>query len=136
MIIYIDENMSPYLSRGFNILQTPENKKLHDPIEVKSIKDDYGPGAKDEDWIPVAGERNSCVITQDYNINRIYHQRELCERYGLGMFYFKPPSKSGFKYWDMLKLMVKHWQTITQISLKEKRPFAYKVTSKGNLEKI
>jgi len=37
MIIYVDENISPYLSRGFNILQTPENIKISDPIEVRSI---------------------------------------------------------------------------------------------------
>ena len=61
MIIYVDENISPYLSRGFNILQTPENVKISDPIEVRSIKDEFGTGAKDEEWIPIAGERNSCV---------------------------------------------------------------------------
>lgn len=136
MIIYIDENMSPYLARGFNILQTPENIKLPEAIEVKSIKDDFGMGAKDEDWIPVAGLKSSCVLTQDYNINRINHQKQLCEEFGLGMFYFRPPSKNGFLYWDMLKLIVKHWPKITYICLKEERPFAYKVTSKGDLERL
>ncbi len=70
MIIYIDENMSPYLAKGFNILQIPENKKLLEAVEVRSIKEDFGMGAQDEEWIPVAGERSSCVITQDCNINR------------------------------------------------------------------
>lgn len=136
MIIYVDENISPYLSRGFNILQTPENVKISEPIEVRSIKDEFGTGAKDEDWIPIAGERNSCVLTQDYNISRIAHQKALCEKYGLGMFYFRPPSKNGFLYWDMLKLMVKHWPSITRISIRESRPFAFKVTSRGDLEKM
>lgn len=134
MIIYIDENMSPFLSRGFNILQSPENTNLRESIEVFSIKDKFGTGAKDEDWIPVAGKSNSCVITQDYSIKRIGHQRELCEEYGLGMFYFRPPSNKGFKYWKMLELMVKHWPKITSISIKEKRPFAYKITSRSGLE--
>lgn len=136
MIIYVDENMSPHLARGFDILQKPESKKLQDPIEVKSIKDAFGEGALDEDWIPLAGKQNACVITQDYNIQRITHQRELCEQYGLGMFYFRPPSKNGFLYFDMLKMMVKHWPDIIKISQKKKRPFAYKATLKSKLEKI
>jgi hypothetical protein len=45
MIIYVDENMSPYLARGFDILQRPESTKLRDPIEVRSIKDEFGEGA-------------------------------------------------------------------------------------------
>lgn len=136
MIIYIDENMSPFLARGFNILQKPENIKLIESIEVRSIKDDFGRGVKDEEWIPRAGETNSCAITQDFNIHRINHQRELCEQYGLGLFYFRPPSKNGFLYWDMLKLLVKHWPSISHASTRESRPFAYKITSKGDMAEL
>ncbi len=136
MTIYVDENMSPFLARGFNILQQPENVKLPVSIEIRSIKDEFGQGARDEDWIPIAGRSNSCVLTQDYNTYRIEHQRHLCETFGLGMFYFRPPSKNGFLYWDMIKLMVKHWPMIMRISTREARPFAYKVTSRGDLERM
>jgi predicted nuclease of predicted toxin-antitoxin system len=136
MIIYIDENMSPYLARGFNILQAPLNLKLKETIDVRSIKDDFGQGAQDEEWIPLAGEKGACIITQDYNIKRIKHQLALCEKYSLGMFYFRPPSKNGFSYWDMLVLLVKHWLVINKISIMEKRPFAYKITSRGELEEL
>lgn len=102
------ENMSLYLARGFDILQKPENLKLREPIEVKSIRDTFGKGARDEEWIPLAGKAASCVITQDYNIQRIRHQRELCEHYGLGLFYFRPPSRNGFRYWDMLSLLARY----------------------------
>lgn len=50
MIIYVDENMSPYLAKGFDILQQPLNLKIRDTIQVRSIKDAFGPGAPDEDW--------------------------------------------------------------------------------------
>lgn len=93
MTIYIDENMSPFLAKGFQILQAPENIKLKQPIHVESIIDRFGRGAKDEEWIPKAGQTAACIITQDYNIHRIKHQNELCKQYQLGMFYFKPPSK-------------------------------------------
>ena len=139
MIIYVDENMAPALAEGFNLLQQPENfrKKFKDPIEVKSISKVFGRGALDEDWIPKVGSDRACVITQDYNINRIKHQRALCEEYGLGMFYFRPPSKSGFSYWDMVKLLVKHWPEIIKAASKKSRPFSYKITARSSsLEKM
>lgn len=137
MIIYVDENLAPVLSKGFNLLQKPLNFGLKDPIEVKSIKEVFGEGALDEDWIPKLQKGKDCVITQDYNINRIREQRQLCEQYEIGMFYFRPPSKNGFTYWDMLKMMVKHWQEIIKIASKEKRPFSYKATLKSaKLEKL
>lgn len=134
MIIYIDENLPSVLAEGFNILQDPENQRLQlkDPIEVRSIKKEFGSGAKDEDWIPQAGQQGACVITQDYNINRIKHQRALCEEHNLGMFYFRPPSKNGFSYWDMLQLMVKHWPEITKVVSKKNRPFSYKITTRSS----
>lgn len=131
--------MPKMLAEGFHILQEPENYrlKLEDRIEVKSIAGEFGRGALDEDWIPKAGRQNSCVITQDYNINRIKHQRALCEKYNLGMFYFRPPSKNGFSYWEMVQLLTKHWQEIIRTVSKQKRPFSYKITSRSSkLEKM
>ena len=95
-----------------------------------------GRDLEDEEWIPLAGEKGACIITQDYNIKHVKHQRVLCERYNLGMFYFRPPSKSGFRYWDMISLIVKHWLEISKIAISRKRPFAFRVTSKGKLEEI
>ncbi len=136
MTIYIDENIPPYLAKGFQILQEPENIKLKQPIYVESIKDKFGRGAKDEEWIPLAGQTDACVITQDYNIHRIKSQHELCKQYGLGMFYFKPQSKNGIQYWDMLGLMVKHWKEISRIAIIEKRPFAYEITPRGGVKRL
>ena len=134
MIIYIDENLPSVLAEGFDLLQHPENLRLRlkDPIEVRSIKKEFEEGVKDEDWIPQAGQQGACVVTQDYNINRIKHQKALCEKHNLGMFYFRPPSKNGFSYWDMLQLMVKHWPAIVKIVSKKKRPFSFKITSRSS----
>ena len=136
MKIYIDENMSPYLAKGFNELQKPLNINPEHAIDVCSIKEAFGRGAKDEDWISQAGQKGACIITQDYNIKRTRHQQVLCEDYNLGVFYFRPPSKAGFKYWEMLSLMVKHWLSIVKIAATKERPFAYKVSSRGKLEEL
>ncbi|MFP4370141.1 MAG: hypothetical protein ACLFR2_11220 [Candidatus Kapaibacterium sp.] len=131
MIIYIDENMSPYLAQGLNILQIPLNHRQTETIQIRSVKEVFGEGAKDEAWIPEAGQESSCIITQDYNIHQIRHQKELCREYNLGMFYFRPPSKSGFSYWDMLVLMIKHWPDITRKAIEENKPFSYRITSRN-----
>ena len=71
MTIYFDENISQFLAKGFNTLQTAENRKLKQAINVKSIKEEFGAGCKDEDWIPKAGNTEACILTQDMNIRKI-----------------------------------------------------------------
>lgn len=70
MIIYIDENMPQMLAAGLNILQQPENMKLKPAqrIVVKSIKEEFGAGALDENWIPVAGGRRSLGLLTRRNV--------------------------------------------------------------------
>ncbi|MGI6574159.1 MAG: hypothetical protein ACOX19_12385 [Fermentimonas sp.] len=71
------------------------------------------------------------IITQDYNIQRKKIQRKLVEEYDLGMVYIRPPSKTGFQYWELVKLIVKHWEQIIEIALKEQKPFSYRITARG-----
>jgi len=136
MIVYLDENLPVQLARGFDILQKPENIKLNQNIEVKSIVDSFGRGCLDEDWIPQAGETESCIITQDYNIRRIKHQKELCDKHNLGMIYLRPPSKTGFSYWKMIGVLHKNWPEICKIILSQKRPFAYEISARGKLKRL
>jgi hypothetical protein len=136
MIIYIDENMPPTLAAGLNVLQEPENIRSGIFVEVKSIKTVFGKGAKDEEWIPLAGKQEACVITQDYNIQRTRHQKALCEENKLGLFFFRPPSKTGYSYWQMVELCIANWQQIVKIAAKEVKPFAYRCSARKPLEKI
>lgn len=131
MNIYIDENIAPRLAEGLDILQGPLNKSYKVQIKVLSIRKIFGEGTQDEEWIPKVGKEESCIITQDYRIHRISHQKELTSKYGLGMFYLRPPSKSGFSYWDITKLIVKHWEEIIKIIKKEQLPFEFKITTKS-----
>lgn len=136
MIVYIDENMPPQLARGLNILQQPLNLKEKEPIEVKSIKDEFGQGTQDEDWIPKAGKEKAIVITQDYRIQTDKNQFALYQEHGLGIFFFKPPSKNGFTYWEMVEQVIRRWDVVKKLSLKEKRPFAFRCSSRTDFEKI
>lgn len=126
--IYIDENFAPQLAKALDVIQQHLNLQEKIEVRVLSIGEAFGRGAKDEDWIPKAGEENSVVITQDLNIHRTRHQNELYKKHGLGVFFFKPPSK-GYSFWEMLEQLVKHWPEIKK-KLNTKRPFAYLITPK------
>lgn len=133
--IYIDENMPGQLAKGLNTLQQPQNSKENVEIEVFSIKEVFGGGAQDEDWIPKVGAENGIVITQDFRIQSQKHQRELYLQNGVGII-FLSQSKVGLSYWEMVKKIINEWDDIKRIIRREKPPFAYRGTPKTKFEKL
>ncbi len=132
MKIYIDENLSPHIAKGLDILEKP----LGEGFEVLSIGEIFGRGAKDEDWLPQIGQENGVVITQDLNIQRSRQQRELYKKHNVGVFFLSAPSRNGFSYWEMVAHIVNRWQDIKKKSRKSLRPFAYRCTAKKDFEEI
>jgi hypothetical protein len=126
MLLLIDENMPAQLASGLRELIRP---RLPD-IEVYSIAEYFHQGVKDEDWIPEAGKLKAIVITQDYNIHRTRHLRDLYLDHGVGLFFFRPPSKTGFLYWEMVKKVVNMWEEMEKIIKKDYPPFAYRTSSR------
>lgn len=134
MIIYIDENLPPQLAEGLNKLQEPLNKRNKTDFEIKSVKTVFGEGAKDEDWIPIAGKENAISITQDFRIQTTRHQKELCENYGLGIFFF---TSKNIKYWQIVKTFIDKWEEILRIIETNKTPFAYRFNVRSSkMEKL
>lgn len=134
--IYIDENMPRQLAHGLNELVQPQNKRDGIEIEVLSIKDVFGQGEKDENWIPQIGKQKGIVLTQDFRIQTQKHQKELYIENGVGVLFFNPPSNGGFAYWEMVKQLVNRWDEIKQIVKKNKPPFAYRCSAKTKFERM
>ncbi|MBC8486838.1 MAG: hypothetical protein H8D45_12460 [Bacteroidetes bacterium] len=132
--IYIDENFAQQLAEGLNLFQKHLNRKEKHNFEVLSIRKEFGQGVKDEIWIPILGKEQDIVITQDISIQTMRHQRDLYHKYGIGIFFFKPPSKGGFSFWEMVQQIIKRWDDIKQKIIKSKKPFAYRCTSKKGFE--
>ena len=124
--IYIDENLSPSIAEGLNILEKPTG----DEFEIVSIGKVFGRGAQDEEWIPIVGAEQAVVITQDLNIHRTRRQRDLFEAHGVGIFFLTPPSKNGYTYWEQVEQLIKRWRDIKK-KCRHKRPFAFRCTSKS-----
>lgn len=128
--------MPSKLAEGLNLLQQPLNGRDDVEIQILSIKDEFGKGAKDEEWIPMIGANSGIVITQDFRIQTLKHQRELYQRHGVSIFFVSPPSKSGFTYWEMVKLIIDRWDEIRKILRKNKPPFAFRCTSRTKFEPL
>lgn len=134
--IYIDENFASQLAEGLNIFQKHLNLKEKHKFEINSILKKFGPGKTDEEWIPILGKEKAIVITQDLSIQTTRHQRDLYHQYGLGIFFFKAPSKGGYSFWEMVQQLVNKWNDIKNQSGKSKRPFAYRCTSRKGFEPL
>lgn len=132
--IYIDENFAPQLAAGLDIFQQHLNQKEKVKFKVLSIKDVFGVGASDEDWIPKVGKEGGIVITQDLRIQTTKHQYELYKKHRLGVFFFKPPS-NGYTFWEMLEQLIKRWPELKK-KCKTKRPFAFRCTNKSGFKPL
>lgn len=128
--VYIDENIAPQLARSFNIIQEHLNLSEKRPIEVLSIKDTFGQGVLDEDWIPFVGQEGGVVLTYDRRIQNSRHQKELYKKHGVGIIFFKA-TKSGMSFWNTFKYLVRWWDDLKSIVRKNKPPFAFRQQGKN-----
>ena len=129
MRIYFDENFSPHLVEGLRRIQ--EGRKA-EGVTVCSVIDEFRQGADDEEWIPGIARRHGVTITQDVNIHRTRAQWELCQANKIGIFFFKPPKKEGWSYWQIVQLVIRHWPEIKRLTEQSSRPFGYVVEMHRN----
>jgi len=83
--IYLDENLSEYVADALNSL----NKGYFKDILVYSTKIKFGKGQQDEIIIPAIGTSKGILVTKDLNIHKTRFQYQLCEQYGMGVFFLK-----------------------------------------------
>lgn len=125
--------MPPHLARGFHAIQKVENLKSSCPIiNIKLLKDDFGAGSKDLEWIPKLKGTNSFVLTRDIHLDKrkdeiaAYHDAEI------GLFFIRGASKkTNLTVWQMLLILSRQWEEMTKIMIKRKAPFSYRVTYAG-----
>lgn len=136
MTIYIDENLPPSIAVGLDALQKHRNDEYAEPIEVKTLKEVYGQGTDDVDWIPLLGKSESCVITNDIHILKRPHERSVFETHKVGVFIIQPPKGTGLGAWGLIKLIVNHWPEICKKSLEEKKSFSYRISPRAGIKRI
>jgi len=129
--IYLDENLSEYVADALNSL----NKGYFQNVIVFSTKNTFGKGASDEKIIPEIGTHAGILITKDIKITKTQLQFDLCKKHKLGMFFLSLP-KNQNKHWEIVKLLINHWENMVNIITKEHAPFAYRIKFRGKMEKL
>ena len=113
MKIFFDENFSEYLARGFPEFQ--KGRKI-EGVDVHHVVESFGRGTEDNACIPQIAQMHGVVITQDLNIYRTRYLFQLCLKYKLGVFFFKPPKKKSYKYWEWIEQVLRRWALIKDYS--------------------
>ena len=127
MRIYFDENFSHRIASGMREFQ---DAKPSEGISVIWAPEEFGKGAKDEEWIPLVASKHGIVLTQDINIHRTRAQWELCRQNKIGIFFFKPP-KAGWSHWVIVREVVNRWEEIKLLA-KQQRPFGFMIEQRKN----
>ncbi len=128
MTFFIDENLPYKIAEALNILDKDNN--------VFSIPKYFYQGIKDEQWIVEISTLNAFVITQDTNIQKTKNQWKLFTENFIGGFFIKSSSKTGLKYWEQVKIIINNWEEIKEKAEQTKTPFAYRITSRGKMERM
>jgi len=125
MKIFFDENFSPYLAKGFAAFQAGRRSE---GIEVLHVVDVFGRGTPDERWLPGVAQMHGIVITQDFNIHRTRQLAELCRNHKAGVFFFRPPKKNRYGYWQLIHWVLKFWEPLKRCARSTQPPFQYEIT--------
>jgi len=136
--VYFDENMPPHLARGFQTIQNVENlKRKNRSIDVKLLKDDFGTGSKDLEWIPELKGTNSFIVTRDIHLDKRKDEIAAYHDAGIGLFFIRGASKkANLTVWEMLLILSRQWEEMIKIMRKRKTPFSYCVTYKGTPKQL
>jgi PIN like domain len=129
--IYLDENLSEYVADALNSL----NKGYFKDILVYSTKIKFGKGQQDEIIIPAIGTSKGILVTKDLNIHKTRFQYQLCEQYGMGVFFLKM-QKGLDKHWEIVKLLINSWEEMLGIISKSQEPFGYEIPIRGRMRKL
>ena len=133
MTVYFDENMPPHLARGFHTIQSVENfKRKSHLIDVRLLKDDFGTGSKDLEWIPKLKGSNSFIVTRDINLDKRKDEIAAYRDTGIGLFFIRGASKkTNLTVWEMLLILSRQWEEMIKIMKRRKAPFSYILTYGG-----
>ncbi|MCE5279270.1 MAG: DUF5615 family PIN-like protein [Planctomycetaceae bacterium] len=98
--------------------------------QAVSSADQWGKGALDLEWIPLAGKQGCCVVTAD-RLKR--HERAALTQHD-GRIFLLAVKNIGF--WDQVRLVINRWPEIKAMADNLRPPFMVRVTARGKPERI
>ena len=132
MIFVFDENFSPRLAEGLELLE----KSIPKPkisVDVKSALGLMGKrGASDEEIILKLNGRG-VIITRDKDFKQIKLTGKAIQDTGTKVLFCKASKKMVF-FWDIVIGIVTHWEKIKEEMSKDSPPYIYEFDVKGRIK--
>ncbi len=109
MKVVIDENLSPALARALNALFVGEREVVH-------IREKFGPGVKDADWIArLSSEGRWIVISGDASIAKRKAEQAVF-RHSRLIGFFLSPALNRAKVTKQMQRLLALWDDIEKIA--------------------
>ena len=109
MKVIFDENLSPAIARALNALFVGEHEVVH-------IRDKFGPGVKDGDWIPeLSAQGRWVVISGDSRITKRKAEQAAFRNSRLIGFFFAPALNAA-KATRQTQRLLALWDDIEKIA--------------------
>ena len=115
---FIDNNLSPQLAigmRGFG-------------EAVEHLQDLFNEDADDTEWLQYVGRRGLVLITRDISIRRRPAELAALRDHRVGAFFL---GGKNLGRCDLIQQLVRNWPRMKQMSIKTRRPFAFRVPPRG-----
>lgn len=102
-------------------------------VSVEVHDDHFEPGAPDEEWLRIVGERGWFVVTKDQKIRYHTIEKQALVGAGVGAFVLVSKDLSGE---EMGKILVQSVPAIKRFIARTSRPFLAKMTRDGKVSLI
>lgn len=127
MRFFFDNNLSPHLAKALDILESNGNGVV---VHLKEI---FQENVEDRVWLEHIGKEKMILITKDRKIYRRHSELIVLKNFGVGAFFI---IGKNLDIWAQIKLLINHWLEIKHLANSTKRPFAFKVRSRGKIEPL
>lgn len=129
-----DNNLSPHLAHGIDVLCRGEDRAL----TVIHLTDRFAPDSPDTEWIPALAHEGSWIIISQDGFKKSKAERELMRSRGVSV-YVLDPQWSSKPHWVKAQRLVEWWPAIlkhapTTSNFAVRVP--WKITSKSTFEQI
>lgn len=125
MKLLFDENVPEKLVEGLISLTFLSSKSN---LEISSVKLLNKTGTPDDKVLELVG-KNGILITYDKDFKTQRNLLPIIKEYNIGVFFIRQPKIRT--YWDLVKLIIQHWEEVIEKAETENRPFLFEVTKKG-----
>lgn len=129
MLFILDNNCSPRLALGMNILEEGNDLSPYSG-QIRHIQD-YAPGdTGDTDVYILAAKKNAVVVTYDRDFKNVVKKAKSSNEDRAGVVYFRS-YKHIKRYWDIVISFVCHWEHLKKMIAETEKPFLIEVTLQG-----